>query len=146
VLLLEFAHIGFDVIVDFEAVGFQMTDPFFAATAIGIAVNLDRDQVGGLGQGGDEQGAQGDQTQVGSHGESRLELRPKKCILTIFFGLAFKECFEVIQNWAALIIVDQSCQSDEAHITRLSGWRLSAFAQGKAGLSLEQLHDFFRVT
>jgi hypothetical protein len=45
-----------------------------------------------------------------------------------------------------LIIVDQSCQSDEAHITRLSGWRLSACAQGKAGLSLEQLHDFFRVT
>jgi hypothetical protein len=51
VLLLEFAHIGFDVIVDFEAVGFQMADPFFAATAIGVAVNLDRDQVGGLGSG-----------------------------------------------------------------------------------------------
>ena len=76
-LLLEFAHIGFDAIVDFEAIGFQVADPFFAATAIGIAVNLDRNQVGGLGQGGNEQGAQGDQTQVGSHGVSRLELRQK---------------------------------------------------------------------
>ena len=33
-----------------------------AATAIGIAVDLDRDQVGGLGQGRNEQGAQGSQT------------------------------------------------------------------------------------
>jgi hypothetical protein len=39
-----------------------MADPFLAATAIGIPVDLDRDQVGGLGQGGNEQGAQGSQT------------------------------------------------------------------------------------
>jgi hypothetical protein len=39
-----------------------MADPFLAATAIGITMDLDRDQVGGLGQGGNEQGAQGSQT------------------------------------------------------------------------------------
>ncbi|MNT95283.1 hypothetical protein D3C72_2371330 [compost metagenome] len=49
------------MILDLETVGFQVADPFFAATAIGIAVDFDRDQVGGLGQGGNKQGAQGDQ-------------------------------------------------------------------------------------
>jgi hypothetical protein len=68
VLLLELAHVGFDMVFNFETVGFQMADPFFAAAAIGIAVNFDGNQVGGLGQGRDEEGAQGGQTQVGSHG------------------------------------------------------------------------------
>jgi hypothetical protein len=62
VLLLECAHVAFDVVLDLEAIGLQMADPFLAATAIGIPVDLDRDQVGGLGQGGNEQGAQGSQT------------------------------------------------------------------------------------
>jgi hypothetical protein len=51
VLLLEFAHVGFDVVFDLETIGFQVADPLFAATAIGVAVDFDGDQVGGLGQG-----------------------------------------------------------------------------------------------
>jgi hypothetical protein len=62
VLLLELAHVAFDVVFYLEAIGFEMADPFLAATAIGITMDLDRDQVGGLGQGGNEQGAQGSQT------------------------------------------------------------------------------------
>ncbi len=50
VLLLELAHIGFDVVFDLEAIGLQVGDPFFAATTIGVAVNLDWNEVGGLGQ------------------------------------------------------------------------------------------------
>jgi hypothetical protein len=69
VLLLEFAHVAFDMVLDLEAVGLQVADPFFAATAIGVAMDFDRDQVGGLGQGGDQQGAQGSQTQRVSHGK-----------------------------------------------------------------------------
>jgi hypothetical protein len=62
VLLLELAHVAFDVVFYLEAIGFEMADPFLAATAIGIPMDLDRDQVGGLGQGGNQQGAQGSQT------------------------------------------------------------------------------------
>ncbi|MNR65022.1 hypothetical protein D3C85_1879050 [compost metagenome] len=59
-------------------------------------MDFDRDQVGGLGQGGDEQGAQGGQTQMGSHGESRFGLRPEKCILTILNNYEARDCFELI--------------------------------------------------
>ncbi|MNO98781.1 hypothetical protein D3C76_905360 [compost metagenome] len=67
-LLLELAHVGFDVVFDLETIGFKVADPFFAATTIGVAMNLDRNEVGGLDQGRHEQGAQGDQTQRVSHG------------------------------------------------------------------------------
>ncbi|MCY1429235.1 hypothetical protein D9M71_451450 [compost metagenome] len=66
--MLEFAHAGFYVVFDLEAIGLQVGDPFFAATTIGVAMNLDRNEVGGLDQGRHEQGAQGDQTQRVSHG------------------------------------------------------------------------------
>jgi hypothetical protein len=65
--LFDFTHVGFDVVVDLEAIRFQVSDPFFAATAIGIAVHIDRDQFGGLGQRGDEQGRKDCQTQCGFH-------------------------------------------------------------------------------
>ena len=75
-LLLELAHVGFNMVGDLETVGFQMADPFFAATAVGIAMDFDGYQLGSLGQGRDEKGAQGGQTQVVSHG-ARLGLWPK---------------------------------------------------------------------
>jgi hypothetical protein len=100
VLLLEFAHVGFDMVFDLEAIGFQMGDPFFAAAAIGVAVNFDGDQVGGLGQRRNEQGAQGSQTQVGSHIGMGLGVRAKERILTNFAGWTFKLCFEVLQSRA----------------------------------------------
>ncbi|MNG00734.1 hypothetical protein D3C84_836790 [compost metagenome] len=76
-LLLELTHIGFDMVLDLEAVGFQVGDPLFAAAAIGVTMNFDRDQIGGLGQGGNEQGAQGSQTQRGSHVGKGLGLSAK---------------------------------------------------------------------
>ncbi|MNV84291.1 hypothetical protein D3C71_1781530 [compost metagenome] len=90
------------MVLDLEAIGLQVSDPLFAATAIGVAVNFDRDQVGGLGQGGNEQGAQGSQTQRGSHVGMGLGLRAKKRILTGFSGQAFTVCFKVLQRCAAL--------------------------------------------
>jgi len=51
------------VIFDLEAIGFQVADPLFAAAAVGVAVDFDRDKVGGLREGGKKQGAQGGQTQ-----------------------------------------------------------------------------------
>ncbi|CAI8775704.1 hypothetical protein EMIT048CA2_170017 [Pseudomonas chlororaphis] len=68
--LLDFAHIAFDMVVDLEAVGLQVLDPFLAAAAVGVAVHIDGDQVGGLGQGADEQGRQGCQAQSVVHRES----------------------------------------------------------------------------
>jgi hypothetical protein len=78
VLLFEAAHVAFDMVFDLETIGFEVADPLFAATAIGIAVDFDRDQVGGLSQGRDEQGAQGEQTQVGSHNGLSTRMAIKK--------------------------------------------------------------------
>ena len=55
------------MVVDLEAVCLQMRDPLFAAAAIGIAVYINGDWLDGLGQGGQEQGAQGEQVQGVSH-------------------------------------------------------------------------------
>jgi hypothetical protein len=99
VLLFEAGHVAFDMVFNFEAVGFEMTDPLFAAAAIGVAMDFDRDQVGGLGQGGDEQGAQGDQTQRGSHDGISTRLAVKKeRILTGFSYPASTECFQLLQD------------------------------------------------
>ena len=67
-LLPELAHVGLDMVFDLETIGLQMADPLLAATTIGVAMNLDPNEVGSLGQGGHEQSAQGDQTQRVSHG------------------------------------------------------------------------------
>ena len=66
--LLDRTHVGLDMVVDLEAVFLQMRDPLFAAAAIGIAVHIDGHRLGGLGQGGEEQGAQGEQVQGVGHG------------------------------------------------------------------------------
>jgi hypothetical protein len=102
VLLLEAAHVAFDVIFNFETVGFEVADPFFAAAAIGVAMDFDGDQIGCLGQGGDEQGAQGDQTQVGSHDgfSARVTIR-KERILTGFSRLASTQCFQLLRGGLA---------------------------------------------
>jgi len=78
VLLLEFAHVGFDVVFNLEPVGFEVADPFFAAAAIGIAVHFDGDQVSGLSQGGNKEHAQGGQTQRDSHGKVSTRVAVKK--------------------------------------------------------------------
>jgi hypothetical protein len=76
-----------------------VADPFFAATAIGIAVHFDGDQVSGLSQGRDEQGAQGDQTQVGSHNGISTRLAVKKeGILTGFSCPESTECFQLLRG------------------------------------------------
>jgi hypothetical protein len=96
------------VVVDLETIGFQMSDPLFAATAIGIAVHIDRDRFGGLGQRGDEQGRKGCQTQCGFHrlslvgrciqgGQGTTVNFQPKGILTIFTDKKGRLCFKVIQ-------------------------------------------------
>jgi len=54
--LFDRAHIGLNVIIDLETVAFQMADPLFAAAAVGVAVYVDGDQLGRLGQAGGQQG------------------------------------------------------------------------------------------
>jgi hypothetical protein len=99
VLLFEAAHIVFDMVFNFETVGFEVADPLLAAAAIGVAVNLDRDQIGGLSQRGNEQSAQGEQTQRGSHDRfsSRVAVK-KERILTGFSCPASTECFQLLQD------------------------------------------------
>ena len=46
----------------------QMADPFFAAATVGVAMHVDGDQVGGLGEGGGEKGAKQGQSQWVFHG------------------------------------------------------------------------------
>jgi hypothetical protein len=101
-LLLEAAHVAFDVVFDFETVGFEVADPFFAAAAIGVTMDFDGDQIGGLRQGGNEQGAQGDQTQVGTHSgfSARVTIR-KERILTGFCRLASTQCFQLLRDGLA---------------------------------------------
>jgi hypothetical protein len=98
VLLLEFAHVGFDAVVNLESIVLEVADPFFAAAAVGVTVDFNGDQVSGLGQGGNEKGAQGDQTQVGSHVGSRLGWRSNMGILTSLATNEGGDCFQVMQK------------------------------------------------
>jgi hypothetical protein len=54
--LFDRAHIGFNVVIDLETVAFQMADPLLAAPAVSVAVYVDGDQVGRLGQACGQQG------------------------------------------------------------------------------------------
>ncbi len=57
--LLDLAHVRLDMVVDGKAVVAQMADPGFAATTVGVAVDVDG--LGSLGQASDGQQAQGQQ-------------------------------------------------------------------------------------
>ena len=65
--LFHRAHVGFNVVVDLETVALQVADPLLAAAAVGVAVYIDGDQFGGLGQGGGKQGTEQGQSQWGFH-------------------------------------------------------------------------------
>ncbi|MNN47346.1 hypothetical protein D3C81_1617630 [compost metagenome] len=67
--LLDRAHVRLDVVVDGETVVTQVADPGLAAAAVGVAVDVDG--LGGLGQTGDGQQAQGQQV-FAQHGEALL--------------------------------------------------------------------------
>ncbi|MNW05551.1 hypothetical protein D3C71_2018130 [compost metagenome] len=51
--LLDCAHVAFDMVVDAETVVLQMADPGLAAATIGVAVHIDADRLGSLGEAGE---------------------------------------------------------------------------------------------
>jgi hypothetical protein len=57
--LFERTHVAFDMVVDLEAVVFQVADPGLAAAAVGVAVHVDAEHLGGLGQTGEATEKQG---------------------------------------------------------------------------------------
>ncbi|MNG30222.1 hypothetical protein D3C84_1158020 [compost metagenome] len=56
--LFDQGHVGFDMIDDLEAIGFEVRDPLLAAAAVGVAVHIDVDRLGRLARGPEEQGRQ----------------------------------------------------------------------------------------
>src|SRR3990167_6613521 len=67
--LFERTHVAFDMVVDLEAVVFQVADPGLAAAAVGVAVHVDAEHLGSLGQAGEATEKQGGKT----HGKDPLE-------------------------------------------------------------------------
>ncbi|MNR53920.1 hypothetical protein D3C85_1740150 [compost metagenome] len=56
--LLDAIHVGFDMVVDLDAVLAQMANPGLAAAAIGIAVDIHADGFRGLAGGGEQGGGE----------------------------------------------------------------------------------------
>ncbi|MCY1306843.1 hypothetical protein D9M70_567270 [compost metagenome] len=57
---LDRAHVRLDMVVDLEAVLFEMADPVLAATAVGVAVDVDGQRFGCLHGAGEQQREEGE--------------------------------------------------------------------------------------
>ena len=78
-----------------------------AAPAIGVAMDFDRNQVGGLSQGGEEQGAQGEQTQVGSHDRALASRwQSKRMHFARFLSPGINAMFPVVARHTGRMIAD----------------------------------------